>query len=124
MLRISGLTGETANSRTAPGAGQTPITFNASEPGVPPKQSKQIGLWERKTENGKTSFVRGLNTMDTWHFWANVGRIEAKGTKLRVLFIGESVARGYLYDPSFTPAMALAADSSRGKFAAMRVWCW
>lgn len=45
--------------------------------------------------------------MDTWHFWANLGRIEAKGSKLRVVFIGESVARGYLYDPSFTPAMAL-----------------
>jgi hypothetical protein len=45
--------------------------------------------------------------MDTWHFWANLGRIEAKGSKLRVLFTGESVARGYLYDPSFTPASAL-----------------
>jgi hypothetical protein len=45
--------------------------------------------------------------MDTWHFWANIGRIEAKGSKLRVVFIGESVARGYLYDPDFTPAMVL-----------------
>jgi hypothetical protein len=45
--------------------------------------------------------------MDTWHFWANTGRIEAKGSKLRVVFIGESVARGYIYDPDFTPAMVL-----------------
>jgi len=27
--------------------------------------------------------------------------------KRRVLLIGESVARGYLYDPEFTPALAL-----------------
>ena len=45
--------------------------------------------------------------MDEWHFWANLGRIDAKGSKRRVLFMGESVARGYLYDPDFTPAMAL-----------------
>lgn len=45
--------------------------------------------------------------MDTWHFWANIGRIEPKGSKLRVVFLGESVARGYLYDPDFTPAMVL-----------------
>ncbi|HEY2963725.1 MAG TPA: SGNH/GDSL hydrolase family protein [Pyrinomonadaceae bacterium] len=101
MLRVAGLTG-------APDAvADTPTTVYASEPGVPPKQSRHIGIWERRTENGKTSFVRRLENMEEWHFWANVGRIEAKGAKLRVLFIGESVARGYLYDPGFTPALAL-----------------
>ena len=83
------------------------LSIYVSEPGIPPQQSRHIGIWERKTDNGKTCFVRRLETMDTWHFWANLGRIEAKGSKLRVLFTGESVARGYLYDPSFTPAMAL-----------------
>jgi len=101
MLRISGLTGETASMFDAP------ATVYIVEPQVPPKQSRHIGIWERRTENGKTCFVRRIDTMDTWHFWANVGRIEAKGPKLRVLFIGESVARGYLYDPGFTPALAL-----------------
>jgi len=51
--------------------------------------------------------VRRMEAMDEWHFWANLGRIDPKGTKRRVLFMGESVARGYLYDPDFTPAMAL-----------------
>ena len=101
MLRVSGLTG------TAAGVVDTPTTVYASEPGVPPKQSRHVGIWERRTENGKTAFVRRLENMEEWHFWANVGRIEAKGAKLRVLFIGESVARGYLYDPGFTPALAL-----------------
>ena len=67
-----------------------------------------VGIWERKIEEGgKSAFVRRLDTIDEWNFWANIGRIEPKGNKLRVLFMGESVARGYLYDPAFTPAMAL-----------------
>lgn len=104
LLWTSGLTGESASKRAAD---DTPSTLYASEPLVPPKLSRHIGIWERRTENGKTSFVRRIETMEQWHFWANVGRIEAKGSKLRVLFIGESVARGYLYDPGFTPALAL-----------------
>jgi hypothetical protein len=114
MLRVSGLTDIASKPAVDPVVGITPddesptrTNIYISEPGVPPRQSKHIGIWERKTENGKTSFVRRLETMDEWHFWANVGRLEVKGSKIRVLFIGESVARGYLYDPVFTPAMAL-----------------
>ena len=66
-----------------------------------------VGIWERRMENGKAAFVRRLDTMDEWHFWANTARLEPKGTRKRVLYIGESVARGYLYDPDFTPAMVL-----------------
>jgi hypothetical protein len=65
---------------------------------------RRLGAQNR---NGKNCFVRRLEMMDEWHFWANLGRIDPKGSKRRVLFMGESVARGYLYDPSFTPAMAL-----------------
>jgi len=117
MLRIAGLTGQTvAGHTTRPLWNDTPTAYT-SEPGVPPKQSRHIGIWERKTENGKNCFVRRLETMDTWHFWANVGRIEAKESKLRIVLIGESVARGYLYDPSFTPAMVLQTilDEQFGK---------
>ena len=90
MLRLSGLMGGTpADSVTAP---QNP---------------DHLGIWERKLENGKVCFVRRMDTIDEWHFCANLGRIEAKGTKQRVVFLGESVARGYLYDPEYTPALAL-----------------
>jgi len=106
LLRISGLTGESVRADGARPVDNA-ISIYVSEPGVPPRQSRHIGIWERKTENGKNCFVRRLDTMDTWHLWANLGRIDAKGSGLRVLFTGESVARGYLYDPSFTPAMAL-----------------
>jgi len=108
MLRISGLTGEYAGHQIAHlGDDERPSTICVSEPGVSQRQSKLIGIWERKEENGKVCFARRVDMMEVWHFWANVGRIEAKSSKLRVLFIGESVARGYLYDPGFTPALAL-----------------
>jgi hypothetical protein len=104
LLRLSGLIadpgGDSAPPRPAP-------TAYVCDPSVPPTESQHVGVWERRTENGKTSFVRRLEMMDEWHFWANLARIEAKGPKRRVLFMGESVARGYLYDPDFTPAVAL-----------------
>ena len=112
LLTISGLTG----GRDAE-PDEIPRTFYASEPGVPPRQSRQIGIWERQTKNGQTTFVRRLEGIDSWHFWADIGTIAAKSAKLRVVFIGESVARGYLYDPSFTPAIALQTilDQQFGK---------
>jgi hypothetical protein len=66
-----------------------------------------VGIWERKQENGQTYFARRKEMAREWSFWANVGRIEPKKTKRRVVLIGESVARGFLYDPQFTPAMVL-----------------
>ena len=76
-----------------------------------------IGIWERKVEDGKTCFVRRMEMMHDWQQWANVGRIEAKGEKPRVVLIGESVARGYLYDPLFSSSMALQMilDNQFGK---------
>ena len=76
-----------------------------------------IGIWERKVEDGKTCFVRRMEMMHDWQQWANVGRIEAKGEKPRVVLIGESVARGYLYDPLFSSSIALQMilDAEFGK---------
>src|SRR6478672_6895491 len=90
LLRLSGL-----------------LTGSVADVAVPSEEPSPIGIWERVTENDKVSFVRRMDTMDEWHFWANLGRIDPKGKKRRVLFMGESVARGYLYDPDFTPARAL-----------------
>jgi hypothetical protein len=79
--------------------------------------SDHIGIWERKIEDGKTCFVRRMEMMHDWQQWANVGRIEAKGEKPRVVLIGESVARGYLYDPLFSSSIALQMilDAEFGK---------
>jgi hypothetical protein len=65
----------------------------------------RVGIWERN--NKSSHFVRRLDLRKDWPYWANITRIDAKGAKKRVILLGESVARGYLYDPQFTPAMAL-----------------
>jgi hypothetical protein len=69
--------------------------------------TNQVGVWERMEADGKSCFVRSPNLFKEWYLWANVDRIEPKSAKLRVVLIGESVARGFLYDPVFTPAIAL-----------------
>jgi hypothetical protein len=67
----------------------------------------RVGIWELTKESGENYFVRCEELFNEWHFWANVERIEPKGAKRRIVLIGESVARGMLYDPLFTPAMVL-----------------
>jgi hypothetical protein len=74
----------------------------------PASNERRIGIWEPKQENGKAYFVRSQDMVKDWNYWSNIGRIEQKGRRLRVILMGESVARGYLYDPLYTPAMALA----------------
>lgn len=41
--------------------------------------------------------------------WADVPCIELKGSRRRVILVGESVARGFFYDPCYTPARVLEA---------------
>jgi hypothetical protein len=66
----------------------------------------RVGTWEAADEANGRSFVR-VNVGDSWHVWANVQRIPPKGSRRRVVLLGESVARGYFYDPEFNPALAL-----------------
>lgn len=66
----------------------------------------RVGIWESKAgEEGV--FIRAPDTMAQWPQWANVGRIGPKGAKRRVVLIGESVARGWFYQPHYTPAGVL-----------------
>src|ERR1043165_6459050 len=65
----------------------------------------RVGIWEATNEAGGRSFVR-VNTGEPWHLWANVQKIPPKGPRRRIVLLGESAARGYLYSPRFTPAQA------------------
>src|SRR5215216_1045769 len=80
-------------------------TEELKKSGDPPEKLR-VGIWEAKDEASGRSFVR-VDTGEPWHLWANVQEIPAKGLSRRVVLIGESVARGYLYHPHFTPALAL-----------------
>ncbi|MFB9037018.1 hypothetical protein [Xanthomonas arboricola] len=65
-----------------------------------------IGIWKLDAEG--TSFHRDTGNTGDWAYWAQQQRIEAKGARQRIVFLGESVARGMFYDPGYTPAQVLA----------------
>jgi hypothetical protein len=108
LLRVSGFFGGPSNeaSKTANSVSVADLD-DALGGGPAAAYGDHVGIWARKVVNGKVSFVRRMEAMAEWNYWADVGRIEPKSEKTRVLLIGESVARGYLYDPVFNPAMAL-----------------
>ena len=66
-----------------------------------------LGVWRRESPGKKMPFVRDPGKNDEWFYWANQERIEPKRTRWRVVLLGESVAKGYFYDPHFTPAGVL-----------------
>jgi hypothetical protein len=65
----------------------------------------QVGIWRKQSRAKDAPFVRMTET--DWFSWAKKETIEPKRRKWRVALIGESVARGYLYDPELTPASVL-----------------
>jgi hypothetical protein len=67
--------------------------------------SGRVGIWQADEHSG--SFIRSTSLTEEWRHWADVERIPAKGKSKRVVFLGESVARGYFYDPLCTPASML-----------------
>lgn len=84
----------------------TAVTPEPKQPDAAPEKLR-VGTWEATDESmGRRSFVR-VSTDDPWHLWANVQKIPPKGLRRRIVLLGESVARGLLFDPQFTPALAL-----------------
>jgi hypothetical protein len=107
LLRLAGLLGETFQ----PVGGPADPTDPAGAVRRETAGADRVGIWERAS--GEPHFARRMDRVQEWNYWANLGRIEAKGSKRRVVLIGESVARGYLYDPLFTPAGVLQAILER-----------
>ena len=70
--------------------------------------SMKVGIWKQETSNGKNGWVRDNDLSDDWIFWAANNRIPPKTDAFRVVFLGESVARGFLYEPYYTPANVLS----------------
>ncbi|MDO6435460.1 hypothetical protein Q4E93_32905 [Flavitalea sp. BT771] len=72
----------------------------------PPDQYDRIGIWSLKQQEGMDLYVRDTRFAADWRLWANQHVIFPKKGK-RVVLLGESVARGYFYDPFFNPAIEL-----------------
>ena len=69
-----------------------------------------VGIWERDAATG--DFVRAQRHVDLWRFCANVERIGKKGSRKRIAWLGESVARGFFFDPAYAPAQVLEQQLS------------
>jgi hypothetical protein len=64
------------------------------------QNGRQIGCWTRQ---GAT-LTRSPAVGDSFHFWADIQEIEVIPGRELIVLIGESTARGYFYDPVFSPA--------------------
>ncbi len=68
-----------------------------------------VGIWEPAPQQGEGAFMRSAEFADEWALWAKQPAIPPKSNVRRIVLLGESVARGFLYDPVYTPARSLAA---------------
>src|SRR5262245_54646338 len=60
---------------------------------------RRVGIWEERQRGNQTLFIRAAGH-EPWHLWADEARIGPKRPNTRrVVLIGESVARGFFYDP-------------------------
>ena len=79
-------------------------------PSAPPvgKRPRFIGMWEIvDSPNGPGLRRRSKTPLWESSVWSAEGDVPGKGDARRVILLGESVARGYLLDPVFTPTAAL-----------------
>ncbi|MEL7003262.1 MAG: hypothetical protein AAFN93_11090, partial [Bacteroidota bacterium] len=53
------------------------------------------------------SHERNASKRSEWVYWADLPLIPNKSARKRIVFLGESVARGMFYDPFYNPAKAL-----------------
>jgi hypothetical protein len=68
-----------------------------------------VGIWQQ-LPNNKQAFKRDQRRQPEWFFWADVPEIKPRSSKKRILLFGESVARGFLYDPYYSVAKELQAS--------------
>lgn len=62
----------------------------------------RIGVWERDHRGDRYERQPG-----DWHRWADITGFSRLPEGRRVLFLGESAARGFFYDPLVTPALLI-----------------
>jgi hypothetical protein len=86
----------------APPAGAAP----APATGGIPVDGQDVGIWRTERADGGIGLRRRDADANPWH-WARADYIPPAAGAQRVVVVGESVARGWGYDPVLNPAMAL-----------------
>jgi hypothetical protein len=66
-----------------------------------------VGIWIPRRLGSAVEWLRDPQRRLEAVLWANVPRIPPKGARKRVLYLGESVARGFFLDPDYTPGQCL-----------------
>ncbi len=66
-----------------------------------------VGIWTSTIINNEKYFIKDKKFSYEYFNWARISQIPPKSEKNRIVFIGESVARGFLYDPYINPALIL-----------------
>ncbi|MEL7145105.1 MAG: hypothetical protein AAFO69_01955 [Bacteroidota bacterium] len=84
---------------------QKPHVRSISDTTVPDTPD-HVGIWKRDVRN-ENLFVRDEAWSSDFIYWADKQEIRNDGDQLRIVFLGESVARGYLLDPEFNPCIAM-----------------
>jgi hypothetical protein len=67
----------------------------------------KIGIWARDPSDQASPYRRLEQRRPEWRLWADNDEIPTPSGRRRIIFLGESAARGYLYDPAFAPAVVL-----------------
>lgn len=70
-------------------------------------QEKRVGIWIPRLIKGREYYVRDEKYKKEFYSWAKVPRIPPKNSKRRIIYLGESAARGFLLEPFYTPAPLL-----------------
>ena len=99
--QVQALYGELAQQIPAPAAA-APRADEHQSPHV-----DRIGIWVRSKND--TAYRRLEVHRSEWRLWADNEEIPARSRGRRIVFLGESAARGYFYDPDFAPAVVLQA---------------
>ncbi|HET6256506.1 MAG TPA: hypothetical protein VFE32_20695 [Puia sp.] len=73
-------------------------------PDKPAFSAHSVGIWQSSFKDGAPIYKRNISRRAEWAQWADIPELKPKGVKRRVLLLGESVARGYFYDPHYTVA--------------------
>ena len=95
--------------RAAPGARAGHAAASSGKGRETGTRTGRVGVWE----GGPEGWQRAPALRHEWPFWAQVESIPPKGERRRVVLVGESAARGFLYDPELNPAQALGACAAR-----------
>ncbi|MEL7003263.1 MAG: hypothetical protein AAFN93_11095 [Bacteroidota bacterium] len=75
-------------------------------------EEDSIGIWVREGES-EDEYFRNVEKISEWKMWSSTPSIQLKTDKKRLVLLGESVARGYLYDPYYNVAKALEGALTR-----------